>query len=183
MRSRRLTGKQRGQVALITPIAVIACIGILGLILDIGIFRLIDSELENAADAAALAAAWYDPVCPVLDSRCATDNTAGFATPKAREMAKHNLHVAAALCGDDPPNKDANIQVQTSNQIHNPSAPAVSVIISCKAPYLAGAVLRLSGDSQIIRWATAAIGDKQPDGSLGNYTLGGSALIAALISL
>ena len=60
----RLRHRHPAQIAVIAPFAIIALIGVLGLVIDIGMFRLIDSELENAADAAALAAAWYDPVCP-----------------------------------------------------------------------------------------------------------------------
>ncbi|MBV9329462.1 MAG: hypothetical protein JO352_37645 [Chloroflexi bacterium] len=156
------------------PVAILACIGVLGLVLDIGLFRVLDSDFENAADAAALAAAWYQPVCPVGDPRCKTGSD---ATTVATSFLSRNLGPASNLCSAYP-----SITVR-SNQIHNPSAPAVSVIVQCNAPYLAGGVLGLNGGSQITRWATAAIGNEQPNGSLGDYALTGDPLIAALVSL
>jgi hypothetical protein len=182
---RRLRGRQPAQIALIMPIAVITCIGVLGLVLDIGLFRVIDSEFENAADAAALAAAWYDPVCPGLgdtqlptDTRCIrADNQPDSAPVIATAVAQANLGLASKLCASQP-----TIIVQPG-QLNTPSAPAVSVIIQCHAPYLAGAVLGLTGGSDITRWASAAIGDEQ-NGSLSDYNLNDpSPLVAALVAL
>lgn len=163
------------------PVAILACIGILGLVLDIGLFRVLDSEFENAADAAALAAAWYPPVCPLAagDLRCKSNSD---ATTVATNFLNRNLGPASALCSAPPSLANGGIMVQ-SNQIQNPSAPAVSVIVRCNAPYLAGGILGLNGGSQITRWATAAIGNEQPNGSLGDYALTSDPLIAALVSL
>jgi hypothetical protein len=171
----RLGHRQPAQIALIMPIAVLACIGILGLVLDIGIFRVIDSEFENAADAAALAAAWYDPVCPSIDRpglpadpRCLTnpdgtlrtDNTRDSASTIASRVASANLGLASRLCADTPV---VNPQIHS---IQSPNAQALSVIVSCHAPYLAGAAIQVnSGSSQITRWATAALGSVQLDGT------------------
>jgi len=156
------------------PVALIACIGVLGLVLDVGIFRVIDSEFENAADAAALAAAWYDPVCPVVDRtaqgglpvdpRCVRpdDNYQNAAFDVARKVAASNLGLASKLCATAPElNPPPNVK-----PIRSPDAQAISVIVTCNAPYLAGAVLQAgSGSSQIIRWATAGLGSIQLDGT------------------
>jgi hypothetical protein len=173
------------------PIAVIACIGVLvlGLVLDVGIFRLIDSEFENAAAAGALAAAWYDPVCPAPgdpaylppvpggtgvpcanpDGTPRPDNPYqpvpnDAATFVATRTAKANLGLATRLCASQP-----SIQVN-AQPITDPSTRAVSVIITCNAPYLAGALLSgTGGSSQITRWATAAIGTVQKDGTFAYF--------------
>jgi hypothetical protein len=169
-----LARRQPAQVALIMPIAVITCIGILGLVLDLGVFRMIDSEFKNAADAAALAAAWYDPVCPVVDRRLDTppgppvdarcvrpDNqNANGAVSVANSVALSNLGLVSKLCADPP-----NVTPQF-HPIQSPNVQAVSVIITCNAPYLAGAVLRISpGSTSITRWATAGLGSVQLDGT------------------
>jgi hypothetical protein len=163
------------------PIAVLTCIGILGFVLDIGLFQVIDSEFDKAAAAAALAAAWYDPVCPVPGdpaylppvppstfSPCTqnpngtmrVDNSLDSATTVAANTASRNLGLANSLCASPP-----SIQVH-AQPITDPSTRAVSVIIQCNAPYLAGAILSATGGtSQITRWATAAIGTVQADGT------------------
>jgi len=181
------------------PMAVIMCIGVLGLVLDVGIFRLIDREFENAAAAAALAAAWYDPVCPVPtnpqflgpDTRCTTNKSDGTprpdntyqpqpndtATQVAVDIANRNLGLAKKLCSDVP-----TIQVNTGS-IQNPSANAVSVIISCHAPFLAGAILRAGDGGTLTRWATAAIGSVQTNGTFAFVPTQDKELLATLVSL
>ena len=174
--------RQRAQIIVVAPFAIIALVSILGLVVDFGMFRLIDSELENAADAAALAAVWYTPVCPTTDLRCATDNGQPNKTAPqvATQFAQSNLGLARALCGTDP-TIDPHIQ-----PIQQPSTTAVTVIIQCDAHYLAGSILGLR-QTQITRWATAAIGDKDPvTGKMGSYVAppaGSASLIAGLMLL
>ena len=177
MRWRRPAHKQRAQIALLMPVAVLTCIGILGLVLDVGLFQVIDTEFENAAAAGALAAAWYDPVCPTTDSRCARpDNTAGSASNIAGTVANANLGMASKLCASP-----LTIQVQ-EHAIESPDVQAVSVVISCDAPYLAGAVLQVgSGTSQIVRWSTAGLGSVQSDGSYA-YVFGQDPLTFPLVT-
>lgn len=50
-------GKQRGAVAIIVAIALVALVGAVGLALDLGKLYVAKSELQNGADACALAAA------------------------------------------------------------------------------------------------------------------------------
>jgi hypothetical protein len=164
------------------PIAIIACIGILGLVLDVGVFRLIDSELENAADAAALAAAWYPPVCPAIDPRCPPDTTNESAQSIAATVGNANLGLASKLCADVPA-----IQVNPG-LIQDPDISAVSVIYTCQAPFLAGAVLPGNGGTTTItRWATAGVGSVQTDGSFAYAAAQAQdpnfPLIATLVSL
>jgi len=50
--------KQRGAVAIITGLAMVVLVGFAGLALDGGRLYLTKTELQNAADACALAAAY-----------------------------------------------------------------------------------------------------------------------------
>ena len=203
----RLGARQPAQIALIAPVAIMVFIAVIGLVVDIGFFRLIDSEMENAADAAALAAAWYDPVCPnnpqqtnpPQDPRCEfksdgitprTDNDPSRCAPQtcaeyeATLVATQNLGLASALC-------DSSVLVQVSNPTppNAPGARAVSVVIECNAPHVVGRILGVSQDMQIYRWGTAALGQVAAGSnpsrpSLGGYVAGSSApLLAALVPL
>jgi uncharacterized membrane protein len=185
---RRLRHRQPAQIALFAPIAIITFIGIIGVVVDIGIFRLIDSEFENAADAAALAAAWYDPVCPnsppFSDPRCArTDNTPNSAITVATTLVSKNLGLASALCGSTPV-----VTVSPVKPLVAPSARAVSVIIHCTAPHVVGRILGVSQGADIYRWATAGLGDAVSGSggsrSLGDFRLGDpTPLVVALVPL
>lgn len=174
----RVRYRQPAQIALMVPFTIIALIGIMGLVIDVGVFRLIDSELENAADAAALAAAWYDPVCPgsdpadvsdrsdpaAADPRCPLGDTAEHAFAVAQQFGADNLGLATALCGSTPV-----IDQPLVHPIQSPNARAVTVIVHCRAGYLAGRILGL-GSTEITRWATAGLGEEQdftePDGTI-----------------
>jgi hypothetical protein len=158
--------RQPAQIAIIAPFAIVALISIVGVVVDIGIFRLIDSELENAADAAALAAAWYDPVCPGADSvnpddpverdlRCPLPTPTDNAAARAQEFGHYNLGLASTLCGSMPV-----IDPPLVHPILSPNTRAVTVIVHCRAGYVVGRILGL-GSTEITRWGTAAIGQEQ----------------------
>ncbi len=182
--------RQRAQIAIVAPFAIIALVSILGLVLDFGIFRIIDSELENAAGAAALAAVWYDPDCPVTDPRGGVGNTTGYADTAAEQFAQKNFGVATVLCGSTPTIDHPVL----SHPINQPNALAVTVIVHCDAGYLAGRLLGL-GSVTITRWGTAAIGNAVVDGTswkMGTYLpppggmvppVGSPNLIAGLVPL
>ncbi|TIC85248.1 pilus assembly protein TadG-related protein [Crenobacter intestini] len=65
---RLLRKQQRGAVALIVALSLVAMIGFLGLVVDLGRLYINKSELANAADACALAAARELGVPPIADS-------------------------------------------------------------------------------------------------------------------
>lgn len=177
-----LRHKHPAQIGVIAPFAIIALIGVLGLVIDIGVFQVIDSELENAADAAALAAAWYDPVCPVApdpDPRCADGNQPGMAITVAQQYVDYNTSLASALCGSPIPRLDNNSVL--AHPIQSPRAQGVTVILQCRAGYLAGRILGL-GSTEITRWGTAAIGEQQAGGAMGGYVARGGSLTPPLIA-
>src|SRR4051794_2046304 len=53
-----LPGRQAGAVAIATAISLVALIGFLGVVIDLGRLYVMKSELQNAADSCALAASW-----------------------------------------------------------------------------------------------------------------------------
>lgn len=102
-------GRQRGVVAVIVAIALLALLAMVGFALDSGHMVLNKSRLQNTVDAAALAAA------KVLDATASEDQ----ATVAARSIfdlnAANHTELRRALGGDD-------IVVQYSNTL-NPFAP------------------------------------------------------------
>lgn len=59
-----VTHRQRSQAILMAALSMMAVIGGLAIVIDIGMFMVIQRQLQSAADAGALAGAWYDPICP-----------------------------------------------------------------------------------------------------------------------
>jgi len=47
----------------VATLAMTTMLGALSMVVDAGVFFVIQRQLQNAADAAALAAVWYDPAC------------------------------------------------------------------------------------------------------------------------
>src|SRR5439155_27371846 len=67
LRGRRSVIKRRRQPAqtfVIAALAMTSMLGALSMVIDAGVYFVIQRQLQNAADAAALAAVWYDPACP-----------------------------------------------------------------------------------------------------------------------
>src|SRR6266851_622241 len=48
-------------------LATAAMIGALSMVVDAGVYFVIQRQMQNAADAAALAAVWYGPACETVD--------------------------------------------------------------------------------------------------------------------
>jgi hypothetical protein len=55
--------RQPAQVFVMAALATTAMIGTLSMVVDAGVYFVIQRQLQNAADAAALAAVWYVPAC------------------------------------------------------------------------------------------------------------------------
>ena len=56
--------RQRAQTFVIAALAMTSMLGALSMVIDAGVYFVIQRQLQNAADAAVLAAVWYDPACP-----------------------------------------------------------------------------------------------------------------------
>ncbi len=93
---------ERGAVMLMVTFSLIAFFGLAALALDVGRMYIIESQLQNAADAGALRAA------KALDGTAARLTV---AVSKAREAARHNGRLLAAN-----PLADADITVQFASK-------------------------------------------------------------------
>jgi Putative Flp pilus-assembly TadE/G-like len=60
-----LRHRSRGQTIGIAAVAMVALVGGLAMVIDGGMFFVIQRQLQSAADAGALAGAWHYPICPV----------------------------------------------------------------------------------------------------------------------
>jgi hypothetical protein len=59
-----LRHRSRAQTISVAAVAMVAIVGGLAMVIDGGIFFVVQRQMQAAADAGALAGAWYDPVCP-----------------------------------------------------------------------------------------------------------------------
>ena len=163
-RSRSWTGthhRHRGQIIVIAPVAILAFVGMLGMVVDLAFFQLLRSEMQNAADAAALASVRYDPICPYAPPdylSCASDNAANKAPTVARDYAgdpasaRYNGSLVRTLCASSP------VVSPQPGVLRRPAvAPAMTVVITCEAGWF-GARLFGLGPIEIWVTSTAAIG-------------------------
>jgi hypothetical protein len=191
MRGRR----QRGQVMVIAVVATVSMLGALSLVIDAGLYFVIKRQLQNAADAAALAAVWYDPACPGStwsDYGCQTaggptapecnvppNNLSGNALPctAAVNQVKANSSVALSLCagpilptGAIAVDISAHPGVGPPNSDPNLVVPNVTpyvVTVSCNAPHWFARVLPgVNLTMEINANAAAALGWRGDNGQL-----------------
>src|SRR5580698_5851237 len=87
MKLRRIRTDDGGQAVVVVAIAMVAIIGFLGLGIDAGHLRLVKRDLQNAADAAALAAGLELRVC------------GGVPNCPAMQSAAQNAMVESGLTG------------------------------------------------------------------------------------
>src|SRR5438874_11464393 len=62
--------RQRGQTIVFAAIAMVAVVGGLAMVVDVGMFLMVQRQLQTAADAGALAGAWHDRICPATSAGC-----------------------------------------------------------------------------------------------------------------
>lgn len=72
-----ISRRQRGAVSVLVGVAIVMLLTMLGLVLDLGHLYIAKTELQNAADACALAAAWE--IAPVDGTTLARATAAGVA--------------------------------------------------------------------------------------------------------
>ncbi|MBV9895016.1 MAG: hypothetical protein JO020_12670, partial [Chloroflexi bacterium] len=184
------------QTFVIAALAMTTMLGALSMVVDAGIYFVIQRQLQNAADAAALAAVWYDPACssthwsgagcqpsnpnsPAPECPPTANLPAGY-DPKpctaAAEAMKANWSVALSLCAG--PNLPAGtpgvgVTIDTYAGLANfsgntvPGVQPYVVTLSCKAPHWFGRVLPgVNLTMSISASAAAALGWLAPNGQL-----------------
>jgi hypothetical protein len=180
-----LRARTRGQAIVFAAIGMVALVGASALVIDLGIFFVIQRSMQNAADTAALAAVWYAPVCNTGDPGCQPaaswpippgDPCLTAADPApcsvAKEYADRNLDLVSGLCSG-PYGNAARPQVnsfpaQPTYILTGGGAVTIYVVtIDCDAPYWFGHIFpNLPLSHHIATNAAATIGWRGPNGDL-----------------
>ena len=152
-----MTGGMRNrapaQVMVLTGAVMLVLIGAVAVVADWGMFFVIQREMQSAADAAALAAVWYSPVCngtsqTWVDAGCQTAGPtprsacAGlrdFACETAFRFALANLGSIVGIC--DNFNPSTSITASQNGTHANPTVNIYVVHIECNARHLMGNVV------------------------------------------
>jgi uncharacterized membrane protein len=163
--------RQPGQTIALAAVSMVALVGILAFVIDAGMFFVIRRELQNAADAGALAGAMYmspDAPSPSVSGACARvsdGNTAGLPQPEFQTLnavrsacnyANINVGNASRLC--------TNAGFDNAYTRQDPSLLPyyeVVVVVSCDAQYSFGRILLLT-DRRISAYAIGALGSWDP---------------------
>lgn len=158
--------RQSGAVAVMTAISMVALVGFLGATVDLGRMFVIKAELQNAADACALAAAGeLDGTANALTRAenaaitAGTLNRANFQSAAAQITAADIKFAVALSSGSGLGANDANYQTQAGG------APANSRYVLCSVP-LAGVAMSLTsivgfGPQSIASQAVATLAPAQ----------------------
>jgi hypothetical protein len=153
--------RQPAQTFVMAALAMTAMIGAISMVIDAGVYFVIQRQLQNAADSAALAAVWYVPACfnqpGWVNAGCQTSAPAtpapgcpppGFPSDtgpcrQAWNQLLANQSVALSLCAG--PNLPAGAIPITMESHPGPIlvVPAVStyvVTFYCDAPHWFGRI-------------------------------------------
>jgi hypothetical protein len=187
--------RNRGQTIVFAAIGIVALVGASALVIDLGIFFVIQRQMQNAADTAALAAVWYAPVCDPAVPACQTTwpgpHPPACTTPPrpdevpcsvALAYADRNLDLVSGLCSG-PYGNAARPNIESYPALPHyflTSGGAVAiyvVAIDCDAPYWFGHIFPKLLSHHIAANAAATIGWRGPNGDLANS---GTTLIARL---
>jgi Flp pilus assembly protein TadG len=205
-----LRHRSQAQTLVFAAIAMVAIIGAVGLVVDFGMFFVIQRQMQSAANAAALAAVWYPRVCNDADpDQVAAGCQAGASiTPTgecitgshptdhdevpctvAHQFAEANLGPTAALCRGPLSSADPNLDIHAyvighSNRLN---VQIYAVTIGCDAQHWFGRILPQIGFvNRISTTGVATIGWLGANGDLASVPLvsaplGNGALIARLV--
>src|ERR1700730_3239662 len=146
---RPLGHRQRGQSIVLAAVAMVAIVGGIAIVIDAGIFFVVQRQLQTAADAGALAGAWHNPVCPTGGSGCLP----GPADVVAQSVAQANADTIKQLCGGTiaPPTVTMGTPV---NHIIRPNVNWIVVTVDCSAGFSFGRILGL--DRKLVTASAAA---------------------------
>jgi uncharacterized membrane protein len=158
-------------------LAMVAIVGGLAMVVDTGMFLVVQRQLQSAADAAALAGAWHDPICPKQYALCDGVPLAappgppgqsmtcdGSAQYTACDVAAANTATIGGLCYGA-----IKTSVAAGTTLIRPRAVnTIVVTVECDATYSFGRILGL-GSKHISSSAAAVIGnrDATPPGCAG----------------
>jgi hypothetical protein len=149
-----LRHRQRAQSIAFAAVGMVAIVGGLAIVVDAGIFLVVQRQLQTAADAGALAGAWHDPICPGTSPGCL--GPPNSASTFAVNVAQANGDTVKQLCGGvvtvDPPATGTTL-------IRPANVNTIVVTVKCQAGYSFGRILGL--DRKLVTAsAAAAIGNR-----------------------
>jgi hypothetical protein len=167
----------------LVAVGIVAMLGALAMVIDTGMFTIIQGQFKAAADAAALAGAYYPPVCiespappaipgdPIPYNGCASDLSITApqeqAVEVARRMAQANGNAVSGLCDDT-----INVTVlrgQPPTELRQPAnVNWIVVTVSCEAKYTFGRILNLSS-KHVEATSAAALGVRDVNGDITDY--------------
>jgi Flp pilus assembly protein TadG len=155
--------RERGQAIVMAAAAMVALVGAMAMVIDVGMFLVVQRQFQSAADAGALAGAWHDPVC--LASAGGGCLASPSATVVATQVAQANADTVKQLCGGAAP----TVTVTTGTPLNRPqSVNWIVVTVQCDAGYSFGRILNLT-TKPISMSAAAAIGDRAPNGDITDF--------------
>jgi hypothetical protein len=156
----------RAQVFAITAVVMVAMVGALAMVIDAGMFFVIQRNFQSAADAGALAGAWHDPICPSPGLGC---DFSRDAKDVAHDVALANAASMASLCGSPV---EVSIP-QPGTRINVPANVNVLVVtVQCKAGYSLGRIFNLT-PFDISASSAAGIGERTVTREMGNMPSSG----------
>jgi hypothetical protein len=125
------------------------------MVVDVGMFMIVQHQFQSAADAGALAGAWHDPICPMVDDLCL--GPAQSAVGTATQLAQMNADAVAGLCSGKP----AVTVPSLGTKLNVPSGvPTIVVTVECDANYSFGRILPGLVNKHISASAAAVIGNR-----------------------
>ena len=153
-----LRRRQRAQSFVIAALAMTSMLGALSMVIDAGVYFVIQRQLQNLADAAALAAVWYSPACDAANMQDAGCQTSGWGAPPptctvvgelgpctiSNEWVQANESAVLSLCAG--PNLPAGaiepaVDAHMGTALNVPSLNTWVVTLDCNAPHWFGRVL------------------------------------------
>jgi hypothetical protein len=155
----------RAQVFAIAAAVMLAMVGGVAMVVDVGMFLIVQRQFQAAADAGALAGAWYANVCVINDVGCKNDRT---ATDVAREVALANAQSMLGLCGGVIPDPIVNEGTRRNLPART---NAIVVTVKCDAGYSFGRILNLD-TAHISASGAAVIGKHGLNGELESMPTG-----------
>jgi hypothetical protein len=175
--------RQPAQTFVIAALAMTSMLGAVSLVIDAGIYFVIQHQLQNAADAAALDAVWFFPACAQSMEPSGCQASYPGATPPqctvfgdlnpcsaAVYTTQANWSAALSLCqGPNLPAGSIPIDISTGpGQLLNvPGVQPYVVTLSCDAPHWFGRVLPgVNLTMRISVSSVAALGWMGPSGDL-----------------
>jgi hypothetical protein len=193
--------RQTAQTYVVAALGMVVMLGAVSMVIDAGVYFVLQRQLQNAADAAALAAVWYAPACygtpPWQVAGCQVTNpdprppqcspiNAPAPCTAAVETAQANWGKASLLCqGPNLPTGTIPVNVATgpSQALNLPNVGTYVVTLSCDAPHWFARVLPgVNLTMNISVSSAAALGWLGPNGQLvGDPPPPGAKLIARLI--